>query len=88
MPVLDPIRGDPIPSRIEDRRIEDAGKSFWGIFNLQSSILDGIGSNTGVLDPIPSRIEDQRLKMQEKVSGASSIFNLRSRHEAAAHMHD
>ena len=30
----------------------DAGKSFWGIFNLQSSILDGIGSNTGVLDPI------------------------------------
>ena len=39
----------------------------------------GIGSNTGVLDPIPSRIEDRRLKMQEKVSGASSIFNLRSR---------
>ena len=38
----------------------------------------GIGSNTGVLDPIPSRIEDRRLKMQEKVSGASSIFNLRS----------
>ena len=38
----------------------------------------GIGSNTGVLDPIPSRIEDRRLKMQEKVCGASSIFNLRS----------
>ena len=37
----------------------------------------GIGSNTGVLDPTPSRIEDRRLKMQEKVSGASSIFNLR-----------
>ena len=40
----------------------------------------GIRSNTRVLDPIRSRIEDRRLKMQGKVSGASSIFNLRSRH--------
>ena len=38
-----------------DRRskIEDAWKSFWDIFNLQSSIQAGIGSNTRVLDPIP-----------------------------------
>ena len=44
-----------------------------------SGPVKGIGSNTRVLDPIPSRIEDRRLKMQGKVSGASSIFNLRSR---------
>ena len=45
---------------VQDRRskIEDAGKSFWSIYNLQSSIQAGIGSNTRVLDPIPSRIED------------------------------
>ena len=43
-----------------DRRlkIEDAPETFSCIFNLRSSILDGIGSNTPVLDPIPSRIED------------------------------
>ena len=44
----------------QDRRskIEDAWKSFWGIFNLRSSIQAGIGSNTRVLDPILVRIED------------------------------
>ena len=39
----------------------------------------GIGSNRRVLDPIPAWIEDRRLKMHGKVSGASSIFDLRSR---------
>ena len=49
---LDPIRGYWIR---QDRRlkIEDAWESFWGIFNLQSSIQAGIGSNTRVLAPIP-----------------------------------
>ena len=39
----------------------------------------GIGSNTRLLDPIPAWIEDRRLKMHGKVSGPSSIFDLRSR---------
>ena len=46
---LDPIRGYWIR---QDRRlkIEDAWESFWGIFNLQSSIQAGIGSNTRVFN--------------------------------------
>ena len=46
---------DPIPSRIEDRRLkmqEKVCRKKWGIFNLQSSIQARIRSNTGVLDPI------------------------------------